>query len=1537
MKSILQLSIVAMLIMLAGFTVKAQLSITNSGNDFMIDFDSTLASVNNDQFMGSGFSPSPIPGQLNSQAFIMGGFSDGSMAFGDTRTTGDFARGASSGGVGSGGCYAFEVVPGNFALGAQPTGSDWTPGTIGLKVVNNTDSIIQAITISYDIYVNNDQPRGNSLNFSHSANDVSYVMEPTMDYTSPTTSDGLGFVDTARSITITGLSIPNTAFYYFQWESNDASGSGGRDEIAIDNIVINVETVGGASCVISSIASSNISSCNDNGTPSDISDDFFTADIAVSFVDAPSSGTLDLKLAADSTTLSSVDVTMLDSASGHGFLSVEFSANGNDVDLFAVFTADSLCSFVQVSAVPGVSACPPIQVFELSMTDSCFVVNFDDPIVGAHPGQIDGSGFSSTPLVGQVNSNTFKVTGLSDGDLEFGDEGTSGDYARGSSSGGVTSGGFYAFEVGTGDHALGVQPTGSDWTPGSIVMQFKNTTGSTITDLDVTYDIYVLNNGDRANSFDFSHSADDMAYTSGITFLSPAMSDASPTWDATTQNIMLTGLSIADGATYYLRWDGADVNGSGSRDEIALDNISLNAGGTCSSCPLTITVDSVVCDANTSGTDNYTAYVSFTGGGQGSGTYTIMPSPTGDDPNTVAAGQFTLTGTEGMGITLEITSVDCSISEQISSPVCEPICPLTVNVDSVVCDASTSGTDNYTAYVSFTGGGQGAATYTITPSPTGDDPNTMATGQFTLAGTEGMDISLMITSTDCSITEDITSPVCVPCPNPGDIIITEFMANPADVSDGVGEYIEFYNRSTESYDLFGFTITDQGTNSHTIGSSVIIAPGEYVVIAKSDSLGMVVDYVYSDFDMSNGNDEILLRCPDGTLITAVFYTDGDPFGSGIATELKCLDIAGFSFTIDDFIAASDVINYDVDADTDLGSPGALGNTVGAAGPIAILLDDAPVNGGSGLVINVTICAADADSVSPCGYEETITLTQTEGPAASITSPMVMASEGCAIFEVTLPTVPICDTVKFVATEGALISDTISILVKEAIHVEGFTCSTQSWTVENVDGQQTWECDTTAGFVLCSTFGDTTTISDDWIISPALDFSAYEAISINFQTRERFNGPALELLYSEDYSGMGDPNAATWTSLSFNFDNSQNGFAYAPWTESGDVAIPSNATSVHMAFKYSASIDTSMSDAAEWQVDDVIISGCPKVTGGLVVNEVFNDQSFGGGTCFSHASFIELIATPSLDDTTATTLNLQKWMIDPSTGEPGHARIKSGCFTDIPVGALLVIYNADNVPAGIAGPDEMDANGDLVYFIPSNSACIEYTSDATFPGTTYVSGDDGSCLHANQVSALFSTLPLTVQTRSIDAVVFDELTFTPTATPPTGSSSMDCNNISDETAVLHDVTTTPGAANTAGNGIIIEAIKDEAGNGTSGMANPEAINYVNYLTSGLTPMCGEIVTPTCVDTLVLTGPMMVVDTFEAADVIETMGAVIASGDLVFDAPEIILGPNFEVPLGIEFTTLLSGCSSAGGRQANIQIIRVIDGEDEQIIDLRDREE
>jgi len=220
---------------------------------------------------------------------------------------------------------------------------------------------------------------------------------------------------------------------------------------------------------------------------------------------------------------------------------------------------------------------------EITMLNTAVTENFSG---------FDGSGFAPTPAAGQLNSNAWRVTGMSDGDGTFGGTHDSGDFARGQSTGEVTTGGVYSFDAGGGVTVLGVQPAGSDFAPGTITVQLLNNTGGTITELEVSYDIYVYNDQGRSSSFNFAHSADDITYTSipAIDYTTPEVADGTPAWVSVARSTTITGINISAGETYFLQWQSDDVGGSGSRDEFGLTNLSITADGTTTSTPTLVAI-----------------------------------------------------------------------------------------------------------------------------------------------------------------------------------------------------------------------------------------------------------------------------------------------------------------------------------------------------------------------------------------------------------------------------------------------------------------------------------------------------------------------------------------------------------------------------------------------------------------------------------------------------------------------------------------------------------------------------------------------------------------------------------------------------------------------------------------------------------------------------------------------------------------------------------------------------------------------------------
>jgi len=213
----------------------------------------------------------------------------------------------------------------------------------------------------------------------------------------------------------------------------------------------------------------------------------------------------------------------------------------------------------------------------LTSIDTTEVIDFET---------FQGTGFSPGAVnLGNLDSNSWAVDGVSDGSLDFGGTRLAGDFARGTDgttvSNGVGSGGIYAFDTdptANSNIGLGIQPIASDFSPGTLTLRVLNSTGFALDGFDIAYQVYILNNEDRSSSFNFSFSTDDTAYqaVSPLDLTSPAAEETSPVWEPNLRSQSISFASqIADGDVFFLRWTIDDVGGSGSRDEFTLDDISV--------------------------------------------------------------------------------------------------------------------------------------------------------------------------------------------------------------------------------------------------------------------------------------------------------------------------------------------------------------------------------------------------------------------------------------------------------------------------------------------------------------------------------------------------------------------------------------------------------------------------------------------------------------------------------------------------------------------------------------------------------------------------------------------------------------------------------------------------------------------------------------------------------------------------------------------------------------------------------------------------
>lgn len=235
-----------------------------------------------------------------------------------------------------------------------------------------------------------------------------------------------------------------------------------------------------------------------------------------------------------------------------------------------------------LAAALGMAVVPAAAQLNVAAVNTAYNINFDGTVGGVESGVWAGGGFQAVPINGRLDSDAWAVTGWSNGNLAFGGSqitvGT--DYRRGVALAAVTVGGMYAFDDGAGGmlngRTLGFQPGASDWAPGTLTLRVQNTTGSTLTAFDIAYDVYYRDDQGRSNDFNLYVSDNNTSYThvSSQDIVSP-VGPAGAAWVANARAVTVSGVFVPNGQYFYVRWRGSDVGGAGSRDEFALDNISL--------------------------------------------------------------------------------------------------------------------------------------------------------------------------------------------------------------------------------------------------------------------------------------------------------------------------------------------------------------------------------------------------------------------------------------------------------------------------------------------------------------------------------------------------------------------------------------------------------------------------------------------------------------------------------------------------------------------------------------------------------------------------------------------------------------------------------------------------------------------------------------------------------------------------------------------------------------------------------------------------
>jgi hypothetical protein len=224
----------------------------------------------------------------------------------------------------------------------------------------------------------------------------------------------------------------------------------------------------------------------------------------------------------------------------------------------------------------------------------------------------DGMGSSATatlPTGFRVNTTANFSTGTTATTQAAGTTGTG--VLTGSSAGAI-----YNFANGiTGsstDRAVGFLTSGTFSSPRSILFAFTNNTSGLIDNLTISWDFEKYRSGTRAFDWTFFHGANATSVSIAASAGNQSYAaDANNTTifnppSATNRSVSLTGLSIANGTTYYLCWTYTGVGGATNAQGLGVDNFAL------SFVPTTPTTTSIAPASATAGGVGFTLTVNGT-------------------------------------------------------------------------------------------------------------------------------------------------------------------------------------------------------------------------------------------------------------------------------------------------------------------------------------------------------------------------------------------------------------------------------------------------------------------------------------------------------------------------------------------------------------------------------------------------------------------------------------------------------------------------------------------------------------------------------------------------------------------------------------------------------------------------------------------------------------------------------------------------------------------------------------------------------------
>lgn len=180
---------------------------------------------------------------------------------------------------------------------------------------------------------------------------------------------------------------------------------------------------------------------------------------------------------------------------------------------------------------------------------------------------------------------------------------------------------------------------------------------------------------------------------------------------------------------------------------------------------------------------------------------------------------------------------------------------------------------------------------------------------------------------------------------------------------------------------------------------------------------------------------------------------------------------------------------------------------------------------------------------------------------------------------------------------------------EILNQDFSVCPPAGWNMVSLASNKDWTCNPDDENMEINAYGGNEA-SEDWLISPALDLSAYISENLSFKTYTQYtdsNHPSLKLYWSNTYTGSGSPILEQWTEINFAVPASNS----MAWTNSGVVDLSQiTGTQVYLGFRY-LSTGTGSNSSSLWKVDDITVLGYENTNHAPLISNVQYSPQYPG--------------------------------------------------------------------------------------------------------------------------------------------------------------------------------------------------------------------------------------------------------------------------------------------------------------------------------------